>query len=513
MRGRGCWLVAFLPAMFVLLPAAATVSHPIKADVRIEEPASLNGQLSASNITTALWTPVQPGSDALPLLESPRARLTVLERRSTLGVHAAIPKFAVYKGPQQPNEDLLSLNVTIASLEPASSWMARVTQGSFVFAGRCGLLPEPWTHPQRFHGFEVSDNASWTLRAECQGPTLQLAGRFDAFVWNSTLDLTYRSSQDGARHSERLRTGEWDESNRTVPGLTDHVVRVARITTLDPDARGTWPGEGPLTLRAPALAFAGAMSLPPFEGALRWDETHRDESAEATRTDGAFVFHSGPDRLAFEGGTWEGPGGMPPTGVAAGAFPIHVALVAAALAAAGWAAWGLFVLYARLARDRLLDHPARRLLYEAVAARPGVSLYELRTVLGRSRSAASHHLRLLVQGGLVVRRRQNRRTIFYRPSDVGRVPGPGTAKRSRWESATLEALRNRPARSQAELASRLGISQGFVSRILGRLRARGQVQRVREEWRTTGAVEGPAEPSGSAEAKPTARRVRPTSSS
>jgi DNA-binding MarR family transcriptional regulator len=489
MRSARRWLLASLLLLAAASPCLAAPLHPIGALVGIQDPARVAGNLSTDNVTSALWTPVSPPPGAPPLLEAPQARLTLHERRTTVSAHV-VPKQVVFygllkDGPRESGKDLVALNVSVVGLEADPSWLARVFQGRFAAGADCSLLPERLEGPQRFHGFQVARGGLSTLRAECETSTIELEGRFEAFVWNSTVELTYRSPEDGTTRTERVRTGEWDEPNATVPQLTDHVTRLARITTSDPRAHGTWPGRGPLLLRAPALTLAGALTLPPFEGDLSWDGRLQNGSQQPLHAEGAFVFRSQDARLALDGHTLEAPGGARIQTASLSEARVRWALAVAAVAAAASAAWGLLTLFTRLYRGRLLEHPARQRLYDHVEARPGASLVELRSVLGGSRSATTYHLGVLVRAGLLVRRHRGRRTTFHRPADATRVEDPTIVARAKWEAAAKAALESGPAQGQRDLAARLGVSQGYVSRILGGLRRRGEVERVGGAWRLT----------------------------
>lgn len=85
----------------------------------------------------------------------------------------------------------------------------------------------------------------------------------------------------------------------------------------------------------------------------------------------------------------------------AGAIAFVVLGYAARHQALAWAA----VLYTRIQRDSVLDHPQRARLMDDIDANPGTNLHAAANRLGVSRSVLRHHVETLVRSGLVRRLR------------------------------------------------------------------------------------------------------------
>jgi len=158
-------------------------------------------------------------------------------------------------------------------------------------------------------------------------------------------------------------------------------------------------------------------------------------------------------------------------------------LAAAALAAAGvlvaqrrrW--WPLaLLLFSRIERGDVLDHPARSRLVELIEAEPGVHVRELTRRSNLSRSGVEHHLRVLVGAGLV-------KTVaagglvrcFPGPQAAPSEPGPGPAARR-----ILEAAAASQGLTVSEVAERAGMGYGAAHYHLRRLEKAGLV-RLRDE--------------------------------
>ncbi len=70
-------------------------------------------------------------------------------------------------------------------------------------------------------------------------------------------------------------------------------------------------------------------------------------------------------------------------------------------------------MFTRFERDTVLGHPKREALYAQIMSKPGVTLQDLCEETGLSRTAVSHHLRLLEQQHLIVSKRMGRSRHFF----------------------------------------------------------------------------------------------------
>ncbi len=115
-------------------------------------------------------------------------------------------------------------------------------------------------------------------------------------------------------------------------------------------------------------------------------------------------------------------------------------------------------LFTRFARENILDHPKREELNRLVAAEPGVTLQSLCQSTGLSRTAATHHLRLLEQHHLLVSRRVGRTRHYF--ENGGRYP--------RSQKEAYAVLRNDRSREVAHfIRQNPGTMQKWVCEELG----------------------------------------------
>jgi predicted transcriptional regulator len=70
-------------------------------------------------------------------------------------------------------------------------------------------------------------------------------------------------------------------------------------------------------------------------------------------------------------------------------------------------------LFTRFEKDTVLGHPKREALYGLILQAPGVSLQSLCDATGLSRTAVTHHLRLLELQHLIVSKRMGRSRHYY----------------------------------------------------------------------------------------------------
>lgn len=162
--------------------------------------------------------------------------------------------------------------------------------------------------------------------------------------------------------------------------------------------------------------------------------------------------------------------------------------VAGTAAVAGASAIALFflhsktvlgLLYAKIARSKVLDHPRREELYEFVRINPGTSLRDAQQALDLGWGSAIHHLATLERHGFLASRRSGRHRRFWvlaeKPLDEIRreaLLAEPTPRR------ILEMLTLEPNLSQAELARRLGLARSTVHHHVTRLDAAGLVPKA-----------------------------------
>lgn len=150
-----------------------------------------------------------------------------------------------------------------------------------------------------------------------------------------------------------------------------------------------------------------------------------------------------------------------------------------AVAAAGLgAAILLWFLYRRLSRDDLLDNDLRSAILDRAARDPGIHASELARQLDVAVTTILYHGRLLDEHGLVILRRSNGQIAFLDPEAASceverelvctlRTP----AKRR-----VLQAIRDAPGSSMADLARRLDRARTTVKHHVDELREAGLVR-------------------------------------
>jgi len=178
------------------------------------------------------------------------------------------------------------------------------------------------------------------------------------------------------------------------------------------------------------------------------------------------------------------PGFPEPSGAAHalawGAFPTAPAVAAAGigalLAALAYALWpalkaGPATLFTRLRADDLLQNPLRAELHALIEAQPGIHHRALARATGRAKGAVEHHLRKLVQGGLVSAVRASGHTCYFvgqpQPADAAAAP----VLKSPVAQAILAGVQATPGVRAADLARSLRVAPTTVQYHVARLRS------------------------------------------
>jgi DNA-binding MarR family transcriptional regulator len=133
-------------------------------------------------------------------------------------------------------------------------------------------------------------------------------------------------------------------------------------------------------------------------------------------------------------------------------------------------------LFSRIDDDKLLDHPARRRIHDAIASEPGIHFQALVRKTGLVRGNVEHHLNKLVAGGLVITRKAPGYTCHFLKGSVDRhVADAAPALRSEGSRAVLQAIAANPGATGRDIAASLGIAPSTVSYHLRRLEEAGLV--------------------------------------
>lgn len=241
--------------------------------------------------------------------------------------------------------------------------------------------------------------------------TLSLTGPMEFQITSGNATFV---DAEGRAHAVRL--GNWTEEGSATGALTQ--TRIKQTLVFDGSVAGS-------QLRfAPGWTVGGASSSWEIDGSIVWagatgearaqGETVPFENARVTASSASFAVE--PQGVAGSAREYEGTATLRVNNVAVGAptalrstvaaTGLALLLLALAEGARQILPRALAALYTRIARDRLLDHPARRLLVDLVRSEPGVHLRELQRRAAMRWGAFTFHLQMLEAAGLLFRRKE-----------------------------------------------------------------------------------------------------------
>lgn len=139
-------------------------------------------------------------------------------------------------------------------------------------------------------------------------------------------------------------------------------------------------------------------------------------------------------------------------------------------------------LFTRFERDTVLGHPKREALYAEIMSKPGVTLQDLCEETGLSRTAVSHHLRLLEQQHLIVSKRMGRsRHFFENGGRYGRDQKDAYAVLHNDRSKDVHSyISDHPGAIQKDLCEALGIQASVAHWHVKRLQEASLIESVRQ---------------------------------
>lgn len=154
-----------------------------------------------------------------------------------------------------------------------------------------------------------------------------------------------------------------------------------------------------------------------------------------------------------------------------------LALLLALAAHAGFVA----VAYSRLRQSDLLDHPARRRVFDLVAAQPGIHLQAILDATGTTRGITLYHLNVLERGNLLAHVSLRKFRRYYLS---GTVPFREMRARAELEGGRVrtfyDIVRQEPGITLAELARRMNVSPPAAHKAVQRLCDVGLVEKRAE---------------------------------
>lgn len=139
-------------------------------------------------------------------------------------------------------------------------------------------------------------------------------------------------------------------------------------------------------------------------------------------------------------------------------------------------------LFTRFERDTVLGHPKREALYGRIMTKPGVTLQDLCEETGLSRTAVSHHLRLLEQQHLIVSKRMGRsRHFFENGGRYGRDQKEAYAVLHNDRSKDVHSyIESHPGAIQKDLCTALDIQASVAHWHVKRLQEAELIEAVRQ---------------------------------
>lgn len=154
-----------------------------------------------------------------------------------------------------------------------------------------------------------------------------------------------------------------------------------------------------------------------------------------------------------------------------------------------WLAKGLLAtLFTRLKRDRLLDHPLRNRIHEAIGAEPGIHFQGLARRLEIAQGTLRHHLEALERAELIKVVKGPRHKCYFLAKSADRhTLNAAPLLRSEGARRVLEAVSIHPDSSTHEIARRTGLTPSAVHLHLKRLEQAGIIdggdEPGRKKWR------------------------------
>ena len=181
--------------------------------------------------------------------------------------------------------------------------------------------------------------------------------------------------------------------------------------------------------------------------------------------------------VATQGGVWTWPEPKTAAGVAAATGLVSLLYLLWPLAKGA----GALPLFSRIRSEDLLQHPVRNDLYEVVTKRPGIHFQEIARHLDKGRGTTEHHLRKLVQAGLLVEKADSGFTCYFPKGAVDRkLMAAAPVLKTAGARNVLAAVHASPGAVAADLSARLGMPTSTVNYHLKKLVNAGLVDTTRQ---------------------------------
>lgn len=138
---------------------------------------------------------------------------------------------------------------------------------------------------------------------------------------------------------------------------------------------------------------------------------------------------------------------------------------------------GLLALFSRISRPEALKNPVRNDMMHLIEAEPGIHFQEIARRLSLSQSSADHHLRKLVDVGLVSAQKGTGYTCYFPKGAVDRCAmAAAEATKAPGAQKVMAAVSARPGSTAGEIAAAANLTPGTVTYHLKRLSDAGLIE-------------------------------------
>ena len=138
---------------------------------------------------------------------------------------------------------------------------------------------------------------------------------------------------------------------------------------------------------------------------------------------------------------------------------------------------GPAALFSRVRSEDLLGNPLRAEIHQRIEAEPGIHHQALMRAVGRGHGGVEHHLRKLLEGGLVSRVQGKGYTCYFPKGRIDyRAMAAAPLLKSPVARGILEAVRNQPGIRAIELARALAVAPATVHYHVERMRGAGLLE-------------------------------------
>lgn len=140
-----------------------------------------------------------------------------------------------------------------------------------------------------------------------------------------------------------------------------------------------------------------------------------------------------------------------------------------------------FGLFTRLRPDAMLEHPVRAQIFDRIEHQPGIHLQQIVRAVGKGNGVVEHHLRKLVDGGLVAQATNKGFTCYFPKGAIDhRIMLAAPVLKSPGARAVLAAVHGAPGLTVSEVAAKADLSPATAHYHIKRLRECGLLDTKRD---------------------------------